>query len=101
MRVRSLRTQQRTDSQCQLVSGAGFLSAVVVVVGGYLVAGYCFFGTNFRASFLLVFGPVICVGLFRRISSLLIGRPALVGCVVIRHSMESLILAQDERWRRA
>ena len=69
LRVRSLRTQQRAESQCQVIPR---VPAVLWMVGAGipLVDGY-------RECQLAV--------LSRRLNS----------------STESLILAQDERWRRA
>jgi hypothetical protein len=84
------------------------LSAACVVVGGS-GAGDCFLFCFKFCERLLVFGTVIAL-----LSSLLGGvggvfsffvdqRVALLwgGLFGYMHSMESLILAQDERWRRA
>ena len=76
------------------------LSAAFVVVGGS-GAGSVFLVQIFELAFARVWTSDLCRIFVWHVSSLLIGRPWFVGRVVIWHSMESLILAQDERWRRA
>ena len=99
VRVRSLRTQQCTDSQCHLL-GAGLCLLLLWWWVG-LVLGLFFLVQIFELAFARVWTSDLCRIFVWHSSSLLIGRPWFVGRVVIWHSMESLILAQDERWRRA
>ena len=85
--VRSLRTQQRAKSQCTCtypvkggLAGDGLVSetdAKIVSMAGLAS----------RTRHLHVSSPH--------------GRSSDRPAVAYRHSMESLILAQDERWRRA
>ena len=84
--VRFLRTQQRVKSQCLVhLECLGCPSCPDLFLGG----GF------FEASAHLLCGGVFLLGL-----SLRFGGPALEwGCLLAL--MESLILAQDERWRRA
>ena len=67
MRVRSLRTQQRAESQCQVIPRAAAL----------------------RGSWLGFLWLIDIESASSRFSA------------AIKSSTESLILAQDERWRRA
>ena len=66
LRVRSLRTQQRAESQCQVIPRVGFFGA--------------------RLGFLWLIDIESASSRFS---------------AAIKSSTESLILAQDERWRRA
>ena len=85
-RVRSLRTQQRTDSQCQ------FFELVLCWAFHRSVVGVW-----------LDFDRVSLARLESRMFLWFVDHALrLVGCGAgYMHSMESLILAQDERWRRA
>ena len=103
MCVRTLRTQQRTESQCHFVLALGLLAAYVVV-SRLLVSRALLYILLFQiCERLLVFEAVIAFGCLpsggkSSVFFILLMRPS--GHVYI-HSMESLILAQDERWRRA
>ena len=99
MCVRSLRTQQRTDSQCQFCLVLGFVAACVVVVGFGVWAFVLLY--KFSSWFARVCACDRASAFGGRFSFLLIGHAAFGGVRGYRHSMESLILAQDERWRRA
>ena len=85
--VRFLRTQQRAKSQCTCITpsaGAGPVTAWFLVCG-------CqdrLEGRVFRFEGLLLVSVACWLGFARLV-------------VAYRHSTESLILAQDERWRRA
>jgi len=95
--VRTLRTQQRTESQCQLI----YRSVTHFAGAGHHLVHY---EIIIDASF---FGGVVVLARMDQVSS------HAFGCAlsnvdssasvlrIIWHSMESLILAQDERWRRA
>jgi hypothetical protein len=87
--VRFLRTQQRVKSQCLYRLGRFYRP-------GRPVPLRLWGGGDFFEAMLSLFGGMAMPGLFPEVWP--VGVRPLVGRVAL---MESLILAQDERWRRA
>ena len=84
--VRSLRTQQRAKSQCTKAQNPVSGAAPSFVRTDLTNGGH----DRFRVGRKVVVEALFLSTIRRRKSA-----------VVNRHSTESLILAQDERWRRA
>ena len=103
MCVRSLRTQQRTESQCHFVLALGLLAALVVVRSSGARSNVVHIVVSNLRAFARVWDcdrvSVAGFGWWWRVSLFLLTMTS--RGLVYMHSMESLILAQDERWRRA
>ena len=75
----------------------GWSCAAVVVVWGWWVRGAAVLALCFGGGVVVLCARVSCPSL-SVVAAALLGAPA---CWGVSSSLESLILAQDERWRRA